>query len=179
MTKLSLFLVACVFGLSAQALNFNGYIVIENGKHLLVDRETARTFNVEPSSAEVRKSLNLLTTFDGLRGQVASKEGDTLQLDTIDFVSLGRLLGEWTDGSARVSFEDYSRVKFEMDGNDRMFLYALSPGANNGWRIYLTDQTSVVLGSLNVEGNAAVLEFYDPQTGQTAQRLQLSKVVRH
>jgi hypothetical protein len=118
-------------------------------------------------------------TFDGLRGQVASKEGDTLQLDSIDFVSLGRLLGEWKDDSARVSFEDYSRVKFEMDGNSRMFLYALSPGNNNSWRIYLTDQTSVVLGSLNVEGNSAVLEFYDPQTGQTAQRLQLSKVVRH
>lgn len=157
-------------------MNINGYLVVDQDEHLLIERDTGRTFKVQPSNVTVRKLLDQLTTFDGLRGQVPSKDGETLMLEAIDFVSLRRLLGEWQDESSRVSFEDYSRVKFEMNGNIRMFLYALSPGANNSWRIYLTDQSSIALGSLIVEGSKATLEFYDPQTGEVAQSLHLSKV---
>jgi hypothetical protein len=90
---------------------------------------------------------------------------------------LRRLIGEWHGDSTKVRFADYSRVKFNMGGNTREFLYALSPGMENDWRIYLTDQSSVVLGTLNLDESHALLEFYDPQTGMTAQQLQLSKVI--
>jgi len=165
-----------IFTSAALALSINGYIVVDKGQYLLIERETSRTYRVQASNPDVRKSLVQLATFDALRGQVSNKGSETLMLETIDFVSLRRLLGDWTDQTARVSFVDFSRVSFDMEGNSRQFVYALSPGQANTWRIYLTDQSSVVLGTLNIDGLRAVLEFYDPQTGETAQRLQLSKV---
>ncbi len=157
-------------------MSVNGYIVVSDDARFLVDRETARTYRLEANNPNVENSLSQLTTFDGIRGQTSNKNSETLILETIDFVSLRRLLGNWQDQSAQVTFEDYTRVQFNINGNNRQFMYALSPGQNNAWRIYLTDQASVVLGTLNVEQMRAVLEFYDPKTGQTAQRLELSKV---
>lgn len=176
MMKIYLFAASLIFALGAQALSINGYVVVSSGQHLLIDRETSRTFRIQPSNPDVQKSLSQLATFDGLRGQVSNISSDTLILEAIDFVSLRRLLGSWRTDKTSVRFVNYSRVRFDMDGNAREFTYALSPGQYNGWRIYLTDQSSVVLGTVNVDGVNAILEFYDPRTGQTAQHLQLSKV---
>ena len=177
MMKIYLFAASLIFALSAQALSINGYVIVSGSEHLLIDRETSRTFKIRPSNPDVQKSLSQLATFDCLRGQVSTISSDTLILEVIDFVSLRRLIGDWqADSTTNVRFVNYSRVTFDMDGNAREFTYALSPGQYNGWRIYLTDQSSVVLGTVNVDGANAVLEFYDPRTGQTAQHLQLSKV---
>jgi hypothetical protein len=159
----------------AQALNISGYIIVDDGQYMIVERETSRTYKILPSNPDVRKSLLQLTTFDAIRGQISNKTSETLVLETIDFVSLRRLLGDWTDETARVSFVDFARVSFDMSGNARHFYYALSPSQNNTYRIYLTDQSSVVLGSLNIEGFRTILEFYDSATGRVAQRLELSK----
>ncbi len=159
----------------AEALNINGYVVVDNGQYMIIERETARTYKIQPSNPDVKKSLFQLATFDGIRGQISNKTEDTLILETIDFVSLRRLLGDWTDETARVSFVDFARVSFDMSGNARHFYYALSPSQNNTYKIYLTDQSSVVLGSLNIDGFRTILEFYDSTTGQVAQRLELSK----
>lgn len=177
MMKIYLLAATLFFAAGAHALSINGYVVVNSGQHMLIDRETARTYHVQASNPDVKKSLLQLATFDALRGQVSAKSKDTLLLEAIDFVSLRRLLGDWHADSVHVTFLDYSRVSFNMAGNAREFLYALSPGQDNTWRIYLTDQASVVLGTLNINGDQAVLEFYDPKTGQTAQHLQLVKVL--
>jgi hypothetical protein len=174
MMKIYLLVTTFLLATSAQALSINGSIVVKGDQRLLIDHDSSRTYILEPSNPDVKKSLNQLSTFDGLRGQVSNKTPDTLILESIDFVSLRRLLGEWHGDSTKVRFADYSRVKFNMGGNSREFLYALSPGMENDWRIYLTDQSSVVLGTLNLDDSHALLEFYDPQTGMTAQQLQLS-----
>jgi hypothetical protein len=176
---LSIFLFSLIFSVlstPALALNINAYVVVDQGEHLLIDRDTSMSYRIHPSNAGVQKSLFKLKTFDSLRGQVLSKENEVLDLQAIDFVSLRRLLGEWRAGTTQVTFMNDSRLQIVTKDRSTLFSYALSPGSKDAWRLYMTDHASVVLGELKVKDSQIHLEFYDSQTGEVTQMWDLSKV---
>jgi hypothetical protein len=172
---LSIFLFS-VLSVPALALNINAYVVVDQGEHLLIDRDTSMSYRIHPSNAGVQKSLSMLKTFDSLRGQVSSKENEVLDLQAIDFVFLRRLLGEWRAGTTEVSFLNDTQMQIVTNDHSTLVSYALSPGSKDAWRIYMTDHEKVILGELKVKGSQIYLEFYDSQTGEVTQMWNLSKV---
>ncbi|MEZ0391003.1 MAG: hypothetical protein ACAH59_02230 [Pseudobdellovibrionaceae bacterium] len=164
----------------ARALNIRGFVYQDKNGYSLIDPETLTSSPILTKSRDVERELKKLANFDSLLGSGTFSEKEkskALNLETIDFVALRRLLGFWKSADdSLVNFIDYQRVSFTVKGSRVEYCYVMTPSNGKFWRILLTDQTSVVLGSVLVENDKAEIEIYDTDTGDTTQRFNLQRV---
>lgn len=168
-----------LFTLKAQAISLQGYVFRVDGEYYFSDRSTSKSYRVVPANSESQAALSRLNSYDTLIGHGSYGPRNTVYIDSIDFVSLRRLIGIWKDSSVFVNFVDYSRVLFEVKSDNRLlsqYHYAIAPAEGDNWRIFFTDQSSVVLGSLTVQNHKAQIEVYDPKNGEVSQRYDLKKI---
>jgi hypothetical protein len=161
---------------SAQANTLQGFIFVSNNNHYITDSLTHKSYLVSPSNNVAAEGLSKLKSFDTMTG-TGMIEGQVFILDSVDFVALRRLIGIWRAPQTVVNFMDYSRVNFRVPaGQNSQYQYALSPGPGDTWRIFLTDKSSVVLGTLLIDNSHAQIEVFHPKTGEVSQKFELEKL---
>lgn len=171
-----LFISVLVLSSEALALNVRGFVYLDQQGYAFIESVSLRAFPVRPMNAEVAKDLRKLSSYDSLIGSGEFSKSGELQLESIDFVALLRLLGVWKSSEAIVNFRDYSRVSIRVPEAKADYTYTMAPAEGNSWRIFFTDKSSVVLGAVSVQNNSAKMEIYDSKTGEVSQSLQLQKV---
>lgn len=165
-----------LLGSYSQAVNLKGYVYLEKNRYVFIPSDTTTAHPIVTSNSEVKEALTKLKSFDSLVGSGEFLKDGKLRLDSIDFVALRRLLGKWKSRLATVNFVDYTHVSFELFNSQANYKYVITPGLGDAWKIFFTDNSSVVLGAVAVEEQFAEIELYDSQTGDVTQRLRLQKV---
>lgn len=168
--------------LTANAGIVSGYVIVENENHFFVDGFSPNTYEVMPSNPSVKGILDKLNSFDRIRGQANTTSDATLVLETIDFVTLRKVLGPWIDETKKVAvnFRDYKSLEFSRHGKVSVFTYTLSPGSGNSWKIFMSDPSKVTLGNLIVRDfpdkeSELNLEILDSGTGAITETLYLKR----
>lgn len=153
----------------------NGFIVVDNQMHWLIDKDSSEPLALKALTLSVQNTLEKLSTFDRLRGQANLLGDNTVELESIDFVTLRKLIGEWTDHSGKVqlNFVDHTNLNIKKADSESNFTYSLSPGLNQSWRIFLGDGQKVLLGSLTLDEDKLKFELLDGTTGQVTESYHL------
>lgn len=171
----------------AYAENISGFITFDGKGYIFIDSSTQQRFELKPANVSASSDLKKLSNFDSITGKATlmgkGKEYPILLLDSIDFVGLRKLLGMWKSESTILDFIDYNEMSFyfpnEIFKNTKkrtMYRYSVSPKPGESWRVFFSDDNSVVLGSLVIKGQTATIELYDSETGETAKTYSLTKV---
>ena len=118
-------------------MSLKGYVYKQvDETYQFMDLDTLVTYPVKAANSSVQEALQKLADFDTITG-FGSKDSESpyLTIETIDFVALRRLLGQWKtdDKWSFVNFEDYTRVVFRSGKNKAEYKYAIapSPGASS------------------------------------------------
>ncbi len=155
----------------------SGHLLINENGYFLVDTKTQVSSALIPSTVTAKNALEQLESMDFLSGS-ACLSLDSVLLSRVEFVGLHRLIGKWKSTIAvNVSFRDYNRVSFGRGtGRGNQFRYALVPNEGNQWRVFLSDDLSVMMGTISIDQKTAVMELFDPDTGNLEERFSLKKV---
>lgn len=95
------------------------------------------------------------------RGFITKDQLPVLMLESIDFVGLRDLLGQWfSKDHLVVDFINFNRLKIYRTSEAEEFDYSIAPSAEQGWMIFLQDPKSVSLGGLKMEAGNAVIEVF-------------------
>jgi hypothetical protein len=174
--------------LSAHATIINGYVIVEKNNHYLVDGSSPNTYEVIASNPKVQNVLNKLSTFDRIRGQVNTISENNLILETIDFVTLRKILGVWYDASTKTTlhFRDYQTLEWTRASRQSEMSYTLAPGAGANWKLFLSDSAKLTLGNLTIvdedfspakpnQETHLILEILNTSTGEIVETLTLKR----
>lgn len=183
------FLVFLTPGLSWAQQNFEGFIDLTEDKSIqLVNPAEGTTLVVRALTAEADLHLKKLKQHDFIRasGEINNK---VLLLNRIEQVGLTQLLGKWVNETDAVLFDfrSYSDLtlayefltislkKINLTTKYNYYNYVVAPALGSGWRIFLTDDKTVSLGSLFLDQQMAKIELYSPENGQVIQTINLKK----
>lgn len=153
-------------------------------------RIETRVLRVSTQSRDVQKILNRLEEGDSI---VATGDTKTdlglIDIQSIDFVGLRKMLGVWNSTNARgiLEFKTYSEMKVYSVGapvagpaaglpRTRSFKYTLSPTGNDDWVLFMSDDSATKMGFLRLQQNDATISMLDSSTGDISQVLRLQKV---
>ena len=113
-------------------------------------------------------------------------EQKAVVLDSVESLGLKELLGSWRANTRLeiFTFENFnsmaiSYISFPNSGpielNKSVKLsYVVTPEDRNRYSIYMTDQRSVMLGSLRIGDRQMTLEVFDNDTGRVSDNISLS-----
>lgn len=141
-----------------------------------------------PLQADNQETFDQMRKFDN--GDLVSgsgqfvADGTRFSLVSIDFVGLNKLLGWWRiNSNFYMNFRDFANVSYISTSSTATktndFKYAVAPDEEMSvktWRLFLTDSSSVHIGTLFLKENQAKIQLYDGETGLPSQVIDLLKV---
>lgn len=157
-------------------INIKGYLVLESDPYRFVEADTLKSYKLRISTEAAKAAVTKLNNFDGISGVATKYDEETLLLESVEFVGLRRLLGKWKSPDELVQFIDYNRMQFSIGPKELRMSYALSPGVGDTWRIFVSAQDAVLLGSLEVRDETARIQIFDSETGSILKILPLTRV---
>ncbi|WP_413574645.1 hypothetical protein ACLVWU_10485 [Bdellovibrio sp. HCB290] len=104
----------------------------------------------------------------------------TVAIESVEYVGLRRLLGNWYSSEAVINVQDFNSMKFyaaqkiSENGNTVYkyisqtpieYSYSLIPSAGNEWVMFLSDSKSTTFGTIQFHRGSAVLKIYRSDTG--------------
>lgn len=163
-------------------------VLLRNGDGLSIrlNTEEGRTYRLISNRSDVQKVLARLNTDDAVVGS-ADVDGTrgVVQLSTLDFVGLRKIIGYWSSVSnSVVNFKSYSDMNVYSVANtgggriSKQFKYTLAPSNGNDWAFFLADANKTQVGLLDLRDQQAVLRLFDPDTGDVTQVLRLQKLIQ-
>lgn len=163
--------------------NVSGVISI-SAKKLFITIN-ARTYPLQSNDQETFDQMRKFDSGDLVSGSGEFiAEGTRFNLVSIDFVGLNKLLGWWRIGSNYyMNFRDFANVSYISTSSTATktnnFKYAVAPDEEMSvktWRLFLTDSSSVHIGTLLLKENQATIQLFDADTGLPSQVIDLLKV---
>jgi hypothetical protein len=145
---------------------------------------------IVPSNPSLTTDLQKLKNGDfvaarGTLGILPADQG-TVQLDSIESVGLVDLLGTWkSDDWAVYEFKDFTQLNlYHGTQNDAgvslqktaQFNYVVAPEQGDTYSIFMSDNQSVNVGSIQFLDKAIIMTVIDPKTGKTSENISLSPI---
>lgn len=152
-------------------------------------KDTTETLRISPGSPQLASELARLSNGDTVTGSGwirLDEQGQRfIRLDAIESVGLQEVLGVWKSDRWEVfEFQNFSRLNLYVPTqNDsrpmtlaktREFTYILAPERGSTYSIFLSDNTSIHVGSLEVSSRQLNLIVFDSQTGHPSENISLS-----
>lgn len=164
----------------------HGFIERHSGQRFLRvanDDETESVLAISTVTPELQTNLNKLKDGDFIvaRGSV-SVDGQSVQIQSIESLGLAALVGTWMNERFDVyEFQDFSQLNLYVhaDGQDQVvkageFHYAVTPEQGSRYSIFLSNDQSVTIGSIQFKKARLKLTLIDPQTGSVTSEMTLS-----
>lgn len=164
--------------------SLNGYLKkTKDNTYLVVNRNSlVKIKNITP---DVLAQLNNLKSGDLVSGfGNISESGRSVELSSIDFVGLQRLLGAWQTAEGDiVNFKTFTDVIFNPKislfstlNKSSAYTYSLSPYNDSQWILYLTNDEGTFLCTLEIQNIHAIISVIDTVTNATMKTIELTKV---
>ncbi|WP_413584270.1 hypothetical protein [Bdellovibrio sp. HCB274] len=104
----------------------------------------------------------------------------TVSIESVEYVGLRRMLGNWYSSEAVINVQDFNTMKFyaaqkisETGNKDYKsisqtpieYSYSLVPSSGKEWVMFLSDSKSTTFGTIQFHRGSAVLKIYSSDTG--------------
>lgn len=156
---------------------------------MTLDSNTGAYYRMKSDRDETVKTLEKLNTGDFIMMTATIDTADgSVQVDTIDFVGLRRIIGFWAtpNGNRLMNFKSYSELSIHdliiQSNSDRQraarrqMKYTVVPAQGQDWVMFLSDDHETQMGYLSLAGSLATLRLVHSRTGETTNVLQLQKI---
>ena len=166
----------------AQAVTVRGLIDAANGRLQLVTKYD-EMYLLDTLNQQVRYDLQRLRQGDYLvaRGTV-DEVRKIVVVEAIENLGLRELIGMWSSAKSEVyEFQDFTRLNLYLPNQQRdsveiagQYNYAVAPDQGDRYSIFLSDNRSVLVGSIEFKNQRLQLTVLDPKTGRVQQNVSLS-----
>jgi hypothetical protein len=158
---------------------FSGYIV-QNGNHRSL-KSGNQQYALVAFNSDVSNQLFKLRNRDFISGIGTALNGNTVRLETIDFVGLSNFLGLWMSPMGLFQVTDFSSLslyKSKSSSAKSALNYSITPNDGASWGMFLTDSDQIYFSNLTITESKASIRFFDTQTGAFQKEVALSKISR-
>ncbi len=156
---------------------FSGYI-IQNGPQKAL-KIGSQQYALIAENNDVKAQLYKLKSRDFISGLGSTIAGNTVRLETIDFVGLANFLGLWMSPLGLFQVTDFSSLSLystASSSSKSALNYSITPADGNAWGMFLTDADQIYYSNLTVSESKAYIRFFDVQTGAFQREVALSKI---
>lgn len=180
------FAIVLLSGTIAHAASIRGLIDTTRGTLDLVIQTPGSknaVFQLDATNPNIMGDLARLKQGDFLaaRGTVDAIN-HTVHIESIESLGLAVLLGAWATMKLEVyEFEDFTKMNLYLPNSSRsaviragVFNYAVAPDQGNRYTIFLSDDRSVTVGSIEFKNQRLKLTVLDPKTGRVSENISLS-----
>lgn len=150
-------------------------------------------YQMQGATVDVSSDLSRLRTGDyvAFEGYIAP-EHNKIFVQSVDWVGLGRILGNWKTGDGKVvSFDSFTLMsirnhkpgeifynfqKSHLDSTTLKLSYRISPSVGSSWSLFLSDNKgNIKVGRILLLDKTLIISLYDAETGQISKTIQLSR----
>jgi predicted transcriptional regulator of viral defense system len=166
----------------SNAVAIQGLIDTADGKLTLVTKYDI-AYVLDSPNPDVKSDLERLRQGDYLaaRGNV-DELNHLITVEAIESLGLRELLGAWSSSRLEVyEFQDFTRLNLYVPNSTRnkveiagKYNYAVAPDHGDRYSIFLSDNRSVLVGTLEFKNQRLQLTVLDPKTGRVSQNISLS-----
>lgn len=156
---------------------FSGYIV-QTGPHKAL-KVGSQQYLLIAENSDVKSQLLKLKSRDFISGLGSTVSGNTVRLETIDFVGLANFLGLWMSPLGLLQVTDFSSLSLystSSSSSKSALNYSITPADGNVWGMFLTDAKQIYFSNLTVTESKASIRFFDVQSGAFQREVALSKI---
>ena len=180
------FSLVSILALRAHADTVRGFIRSQADGTVFIEVDPSQPkYRIVASNSTMTVDLMALKVGDYVIARGSLSPGDqTAHLDSIESLGLQEILGSWQADSERVfEFKDFTRLNLYRSLHDssgttlaktKQFDYVIAPDSGARYSIFLSDNTSVHVGSVEFLSDTVQLTILDPKTGSVAENISLS-----
>lgn len=161
----------------------SGFVIFDQDTQYLVDNGISKAFVIKPSNQNIEKVLFRLNNFDRVSGQANTNSENIVILESIDFVSLRKLLGSWSTNNHKnqIIFSDHNTLLWIENDEVIRKNYYLAPGPHDSWMLFMSDLNKVTMSRLVIEESPSNIrlniEVLDPNSGDIMEKLVLDRQI--
>jgi hypothetical protein len=198
--KLTIFLLATFsIQLALGAQVFSGYLTKKDSNYYLTTKNSEILYKVTALTYNVDDSLKRLENGDLILGNgsfdVINKK---INIESIDYVGLRRLLGPWVGTDGIMDFKDFSTMRFtpryrnihkDINGHlnesirfeakltnyQKEFRYSMSPGDGNEWALFVSDDKGTNFATVVFSTKKIIMKIFESESGKIVRTLKLER----
>jgi hypothetical protein len=170
------------------AQSFTGYMTKKGANYYLFPQSSENAYLVIAKNEDVTDSLKRLSTGDLVIGNGSlDTVNKRINLNTVDYVGLRRLLGPWVSVDGLLVFKDFSTMKFSprrtttnnSNANfsfaQKEFRYTLSPSDGDEWVLFLSDDKSTTFATVEFNKKTILMKLFESESGKLLRTLKLER----
>lgn len=148
--------------------------------------KVCQRFQIVLNNVDTVRNLRKLSRGDLLSGLGQFNEpGCLVNIDSIDYVGLRRLLGHWITEEGIVSIPNHNTMTFYpasglqsgglLSAQAINYRYSMTPSTGREWVLFLSDKTHTFFATLQLTRTSGILKIYDSESGKIVKQLRLEK----
>lgn len=180
---LTLFSAQFAFGVQA----FSGFLTKKGTEYYFTPKSSELFYQITSKSPYVDLSLSRLETGDFIAGNgTLDTTNKKIQIESVDYVGLRKLLGPWLGSEGTMVFKDFSTMRFTPRFRDirldtklaqyqKEFRYSVSPSDGNEWALFLSDDKSTTFATMEFTKNKVIMKIFESESGKIVRTLKLER----
>ena len=166
---------------------FNGFLFKKGNEFFFNPQNSKLVYEVYALNTDVNESLNRLDNGDFISGSgTLDPQCNKINIQSIDYVGLQKLLGPWITGDGTLVFKDFSTMRFtprfgELKVDTRLswyqkeFHYSISPKDSNEWALFMSDDTNTTFATVEFTRKRIIMKIFESESGNIVRTLKLER----
>lgn len=174
--------------------------LIKSGFDMYIQSDDAcGKYRIDPKSEDTLNTMLKLAPGDSVTATgVFDKQNCIAAIESIDYVGLKRLLGNWMSKDGLIYVHDFNTMSFYPLGNTAiadqttqpgktsrapgfqivkpvLYKYSLTPSDGKEWVLFLSDAESTTFATIQFNKDIAVMKIYDSENGNVTKVMVLTR----
>ncbi|HEX7676105.1 MAG TPA: hypothetical protein VF412_18155 [Bdellovibrio sp.] len=164
-------------------------VIIRTGQDILLqsDDTACASYRIETKSADAQSALQKLAPGDTITATgLIDKSVCTASIESIDYVGLKRMLGNWFSKDGLITVRDFTNLQFFPTGNTEIsknydivkpieYKYSLTPSDGKEWVLFLSDNQSTTFATIQFSKDIAIMKIFDSDSGEVKKTMILNR----
>lgn len=145
--------------------------------------QTSQKYQVTATTPETISLLKRLENGDYITGSGNfDEDSKTIQIDSLDYVGLKKMLGLWYSGASVMNFSSFSDLSIYPILSKNMVIalspktdlrYSMGPYSGNQWALFMSSKDATIFATIEFANGDATLRVFDSETGANTRTMRL------
>lgn len=193
--RVLLFVLTFVSSTMAVAAQPVSGIIARKGQDILLQSNDACSFyRLDTKNSDAQVALEKLSPGDSLltASGLFDKDACVVSIDSVDYVGLKKMLGNWISKEGLISVHDFKTLSFYPEaktdlkrvfekpddftvGKSVQYTYSVTPSDGKEWVMFLSDTESTTFATIQFSKDVAIMKLYDSDNGNVTKTLILTR----
>ncbi len=167
--------------------SFSGSLTKKGQNYYFTPKSSELFYKINSPSDIVLDSLNRLENGDFIIGNgTLDTTNKKINIESIDYVGLRKLLGPWNGAHGSMNFKDYSTMSFtpylrdtklveKITGHQKEFRYSISPNDGNEWALFISDDKNTSFATVEFIKKRVLIKIFESESGKILRTFKLER----